>query len=156
MSTSRFHLIPRRHLPNEVHKPLLSLMAAATFLLPAASSADCCGGSGGKGGIPPIESFAQNSRVSLQIFPGERNQQVEIFNAQTGVRIATVPFGGTSGQNPIGIVAPDTGGTPVTYSISDTSTQESGTSGSGREITNDSIGDGSGSCLLYTSPSPRD
>lgn len=131
MSTSRFHSTPRRSfLAGTPIAPILSLVAATLFLTPSPSSADCCGGSAsgfsGSGGLPPIEGFGRNNRVKLRIFPGQRNQKMEIFNMQTGVRIATVPFGGSSGLSPFGFTAPTTGGATVTYTISDETNQESG------------------------------
>jgi RHS repeat-associated protein len=140
MSTSHFIPIARRSiLPGTFTAPLLSIVAAALFSTPATSPAQCCGdGGSGKGGMPPIESFAQNSRVQLQIFPGQRNQKVEIFNAQTGVRLATVPFGGSSGPVAFGVTAPDTGGAPVVYTTSDAGEDEQGSSGFTRESSGDS------------------
>lgn len=53
---------------------------------------------------------------------------VEIFNAKTGVRLAKVPFGGGSGSAPFGLTAPNIGGDPITYRISDDTNQEVGAS----------------------------
>jgi hypothetical protein len=88
--------------------------------------------------MPSIESFAQNNQVQLQIFPGQRNQKIEIFNAQTAVRLATVPFGGSSRPVAFGVTAPDTGGAPVVYTTSYASPDEHGSSGITRESSGDS------------------
>lgn len=152
MSTSRFTLIQRRHiLARTVVAPLIGYLVTSLLVPVPSSFADCCGGGGsgglsGRGGIPSIESFARGTRVQLQVFPGQRNQNLEIFNAKTGERLGTVPFGGSSGLAPFAVTVPPTNGAPVTYSMTDATTQESGSSGSGSQSGEDSGSDKDGCC----------
>lgn len=131
MSKFRFNTLSHdRHLRGLVGEMFARVIAVAAMLSPLEAAADCCGGGGGSisslSGMPAIEGFARNTRPQLRIYPGEREEKVEIFNVRTGDLIGMVSFGGPLGQVPFGITAPDTNGDPVIFKTSNLTTGFSG------------------------------